>query len=533
MDKRNNYLDCKIKIDSLIAFLKHRRYGNVCNRTLNDDISDRYLYEKALYFETCHLAAEAIEKLFQLLSKNNIKNSSHSLNIYLSNSNLSQAAIDKIKFLVQKNDSCFVETRYPDYYGSICDRYELNELLFILNTLLTEANTLGYSFENTFIDSREYGIYSLSDYTLHCKFANYLIDKFSLDKLVNSIGPLYNDFSVQKINDEFKDQRICKQIIIDLINDEKNKNSDDERKNSGSLTQKYAYSDALTKFYTLHWYLENIDRTVYGESGENSTYLETNLSMSFINKKSNDNDIMQNYIYYNACHLAAEAIEKMFKTILLYNGISYEQLKADFGHSFTSMFEKLTENQKQLMYNEALGIYNPTNIKKLGSKPNKPEKPQKKFDKNDYEHLYTFDGDDIKDDVIKSVLNSDDEEKGWQEHFKDFFIVKKRIGEMYLKKVLVIMDKAFIETRYPEQFSINFNYKYNLNYMIEILKSLRHISELIFEIWRYKSYGINEMVDYEMNIAKEAHSNLEFEQVESKDRLGNNKYHIIDEQKTY
>lgn len=533
-EKRNVYLDCKVKINSLIIFLKYRRYPNASNTLLDENITDRKLYEKALYFEACHLASEVIEKLLQLLSMTNIKNKSHSLIIYFENANMSKENKDKITHLIQKNDNCFVETRYPDYYKEICDKYDLNELFEIINILLKEANNLGFLFEEAYTDCEDYGIYNLNDSSLHAEFLNYLIGKYTLNKLYDSISHSYDNFNDQNINNEFNGKKISKEIIITLIIDKKYENSYDDRKISGTLIQKYAYRDACVKFYTLHWYLENIDRIVYGESGENPTYLETNLEMNFINKKSQDKDIMQNYIYYNACHLASEAIEKMFKAILLFNGVGYEQLKGNFGHSFASMFDMLTESQKQLMYHEALGIYNPTNIKKLGNKLNKPEKPQKKFDKRDYEHLYTFDLDDMKDELIRGVLSSNNEEKDWQAQFKDFFLVKKRIGEMYLKKVLVIMDKAFIETRYPEQFSINFNYKYNLNYMIEILKALQHIADLIFEIWRYKNYGPSaEIAEYEMNVAKEAHSELVFEQVVSKDRFGKPKYHIIEDQKIY
>lgn len=529
-EKRNVYLDCKVKINSLIIFLKYRRYPKASNILLDENITDRKLYEKALYFEACHLASEVIEKLLQLLSITNIKNKSHSLIIYYENANISKENKDKMTHLIHKNDNCFVETRYPDYYKEICDKYDLNELLEIINILLKEANNLGFVFEETFNDCENYGIYNLNDSILYAKFLDYLIDKYTLNKLYESIISSYDNFDDQNINAEFDRKKISKEIIISLIIDKKYENSDVDRKISGTLIQKYAYRDACAKYYTLHWYLENIDRIVYGESGENPTYLETNLEMNFINKKSQDNDIMQNYIYYNACHLAAEAIEKMFKSILLYNGIDYEQLKGNFGHSFVSMFDMMTTAQKQLMYNEALSIYNPMHIKGLGTKPNKPDKPLKRMNSNDLEHLYTFDKEDMSDETIANAVKLIDESKEWNEKGKNLFILQKRIGEMYLKKVLEIMDKAFIETRYPEQFSINFNYKYNLNYLLEILKALEHMSRIIFEIWRYKN---DDMDDYEMTIAKEAHPELLFEESGYKSAMGNSKFHIVDNDKIY
>jgi len=529
-EKRNVYLDCKVKINSLIIFLKYRRYPNASNTLLDENITDRKLYEKSLYFEACHLASEVIEKLLQLLSMTNIKNKSHSLIIYFENTNMSKENKDKITHLIQKNDNCFVETRYPDYYKSICDKYDLNELFEIINVLLKEANNLGFLFEESFTICEEYGIYNLNDNSLHDKFLVYLIGKYTLDKLYKSINSSYNNFDDQNINNEFNGKKMSKEIIISLIIDKKYGNSNDDRKISGTLIQKYAYSDALTKFYTLHWYLESIDRIVYSESGENPTYLETNLEMNFINKKSQDKDILQNYIYYNACHLAAEAIEKMFKAILLYNGIDYEQLKGNFGHSFGSMFSMLTNAQKQLMYNEALSIYNPMHIKSLGTKPNKPDKPLKRMNANDRENLCVIDAEDMNDEIIANAVNLINESEEWDDIGKNHFALQKRIGEMYLEKVLEIMDKAFIETRYPEQFSINFNYKYNLNYLLEILKALEHISRIVFEIWRYKNDDIN---DYEMAIAKEAHRELLLEKSGYKDALGNQMYHIVEEQKTY
>ena len=529
-EKRNVYLDCKVKVDSLIIFLKYRRYPNAINTLLDENITDRKLYEKALYFEACHLASEVIEKLLQLLSMTNIKNKSHSLISYLENANMSKESKDKITHLIQKNDNCFVETRYPDYYKEICDKYDLNELFEIINVLLKEANNLGFLFEEIFTDCENYGIYNLNDSSLHAEFLNYLIGKYTLNKLYDSISHSYDNFNVQNINNEFNGKKISKEIIISLIIDKKYENSDDDRKISGTLIQKYAYRDACVKFYTLHWYLENIDRIVYGESGDNPTYLETNLEMNFINRKSQDKDIMQNYIYYNACHLAAEAIEKMFKAILLYNGIDYEQLKGNFGHSFGSMFNMLTNAQKQLMYSEALSVYNPMHIKSLGTKPNKPDKPLKRMKANDLERLYTFDEEDMIDETIANSVKLIDESKEWREKGKNLFILQKRIGEMYLEKVLEIMDKAFIETRYPEQFSINFNYKYNLNYLLEILKALEHISRIVFEIWRYMN---DDMDDYEMTIAKEAHPELLFEESGYKSALGNPKFHIIDDEKIH
>ena len=342
--KKNIYLDCEVKINSLIIFLKHRRYSTVYNRLMNENITDLQLYEKSLYFEACHLASEIIEKLFQLLSKDNQKNVNHSLITYFNNSNISEDCIDKIRRLIIKNDNCFVETRYPDYFNFKNDEYDLDELLCIVNELLKEASKLGYILDYNFLKSEEYEIFSLKSYDFYNRILDRLISKYSLEKIENYI---YNDIADELIIQELNSYNIDKQIIRVLINDRNASVYD--RQISGTLKQKYAYSDAKVKYYTLDWYLSNIDRIVYGESGENMNDLETSLYMNFINKKSNDNEILQNYIYYNACHLASEAIEKMFKAILLYNGIDYEKIKTLIGHSFKSMFETLIENQKKFI----------------------------------------------------------------------------------------------------------------------------------------------------------------------------------------
>lgn len=77
-------------------------------------MGDLELYEKSLYYEGCHLISELIEKLLQLLDKNEIKNKNHSLITYFKNINYTESNYLEIENLVNKNDNCFVETRYSE-----------------------------------------------------------------------------------------------------------------------------------------------------------------------------------------------------------------------------------------------------------------------------------------------------------------------------------------------------------------------------------------------------------------------------------
>ena len=371
MNKNNLVLDIKVKYDALKLFFINRRYPTIVDRKVNNDIGDLELYEKSLYYEGCHLISELIEKLLQLLGQNEIKNKNHSLITYFQNINYTGSNYIEIEKLINRNDSCFIETRYPDYY--VTNEYDINELLLILSSLFKEAERQGYNFNYDLSNNAlDYGIVDGKLLELYNKTILSLIEKYGLNRLCDDIDwELYpHRFKSEEINKAISSAGLSDTMIIKLMPGY----NEYDHKQSGTLQQKYAYNDANAKFYTLDWYLSSIDRILYGESGENNTYLETNLSMNFVNKKSSHEEYEKNYVYYNACHLASEAIEKMFKAILLYNGLNYDDIRNNYGHSFLKMFDALTNNQKEFMYSRVLLHFSLEQIKKIGLKPEKNQK---------------------------------------------------------------------------------------------------------------------------------------------------------------
>ena len=128
------------------------------------------------------------------------------------------------------------------------------------------------------------------------------------------------------------------------------------------------------------------------------------------------------------------------------------------------------------------------------------------------------------DDSLMSIIQQAESSEEWEPVGIAINAISYKKGKEYLRKILSIMDKSFVETRYPEQYSVNFNYKYYLNVMLELLQCLKLIADIQYEIWR--DINDHSFLERTMLIAAEAHPEYEYILESHKSPDGENMYRI-------
>ena len=338
----------------------------------------------------------------------------------------------------------FVDLRYPEISKN-CDYYNLD---IILSICISINFTLKSKMEESkILDSERKNI---SDY----------LEKIEKD-------------SEQPINKVFDNEV----VVLDrpLTNFESRKNISSNKAKYDAI---FYYMFGVEQFYssgkTDYWAsLGDILRT-------------TSLTREKVNKKSNDKSIYENYLYYQACHLASDYIEHSLKLLLLDSGKTYKEIKEQYSHDFKSMFYALPIVSQNDLKN-VVSYFNETYLNKattLGSNFRDVIKYSKEEQKEIKDLWYWS---DLK---VKETLgeNLTEEEINFLQKYEEQFLdeeameLRKREYESenqlkidkYFEQLLTQVSDAFKITRYPDFYNYNLDYKYCLKFLLafaEVLSS--------------------------------------------------------------
>lgn len=338
----------------------------------------------------------------------------------------------------------FVDLRYPEISKN-CNYYNLDIILSIcisINFALKSKME-----ESKILDSERKNI---SEY---------------LEKIEND--------SEQPINKVFDNEV----VVLDrpLTNFESRKNISSNKAKYNAI---FYYMYGVEQFYssgkTDYWAsLGDILRT-------------TSLTREKVNKKSNDKSIYENYLYYQACHLASDYIEHSLKLLLLDSGKTYKEIKEQYSHDFKSMFYALPIDSQNELKN-VVSYFNETYLNKAttsGSNFRDVIKYSKEEQKEIKDLWYWG---DLK---AKETLgeNLTDEELNFLQKYEEQFLdeeameLRKREYESenqlkidkYFEQLLTQISDAFKITRYPDFYNYNLDYKYCLKFLLafaEVLSS--------------------------------------------------------------
>ena len=250
--------------------------------------------------------------------------------------------------------------------------------------------------------------------------------------------------------------------------------------------RKMAFSNKA-KYMTLFWYMYGVEQ--FYLSGKTDYWASigdllqtTSLKREKVSTKSNDKSIYDNYLYYQACHLASEYIEHSLKKILLENGYTYKDVKDNYSHNFDSMFYALPQDVQNRLKN-VVSYFNDDYLSKAvrqsadfrdDIKRTDEEKQDIKdlwrwadlcykkdyepdqLTKEELEFIKTFD-----EKVIKNIGNN-----------SDYYEKLRNLQDKYFPGILNKIKNAFKETRYPDFYNFNLDYKYCLKFLLAFSETL-------------------------------------------------------------
>ena len=210
----------------------------------------------------------------------------------------------------------------------------------------------------------------------------------------------------------------------------------------------------------------------------------TSLSRERVNKKSNDKSIYENYLYYQACHLASDYIEHSLKLLLLDSGKTYKDIKEQYSHDFKSMFYALPIDSQNELKN-VVSYFNESYLDKA-SVPSSNFRDVIKHSKEEQEEireLWQWSDLKAKETAGESLT---EEESAFLKKYEEQFLdeketeSRKRLYEQehqlkidkYFDQLLNQISDSFKITRYPDFYNFNLDYKYCLKFLLAFAESL-------------------------------------------------------------
>ncbi len=246
----------------------------------------------------------------------------------------------------------------------------------------------------------------------------------------------------------------------------------------------------VAKYEALMWYMYGMEE--FYLSGKRDYWATlgdilhtTSITRERISSKSNDKAVYENYLYYQACHMASDFIEHSLKLLLLNNGYTYKVIKEQFGHDFKKMYDALTESEKKDI-KTVVAYFNETYLQNASVqksdfrdviKHSDEEKGEsKKFKKfvdlslkRDCGEILTLE----EDDYISNYLQENFSEENIIKQNEEFQNQQKELSDKYFDKILTQVSDAFKFTRYPDFYNYNMDYKYCLKFLLAFAQELQ------------------------------------------------------------
>lgn len=246
----------------------------------------------------------------------------------------------------------------------------------------------------------------------------------------------------------------------------------------------------VAKFEALMWYMYGMEefylsgkRDYWATLGD--VLYTTSITRERISSKSNDKAVYENYLYYQACHMASDFIEHSLKLLLLNNGYTYKDIKEQFGHDFKKMYYALTETEKKdirgivfyfnenYLQNASAQNSNFRDVIKYSVEEKEETKKIKKFVdltlKRDFGETLTPEEEEYINNYLEENLSEENlikRNEVYQNH-------KQELSDKYFDKILTQVSDAFKFTRYPDFYNYNMDYKYCLKFLLAFAQELQ------------------------------------------------------------
>lgn len=222
----------------------------------------------------------------------------------------------------------------------------------------------------------------------------------------------------------------------------------------------------ISKYEALTWFLYGIEEFSFNKKINYNISLKEILyklpmTREKVNKDSNDKSLYNNYLYYQGCHLASEYIEHSLKLILINSGLTYDTIKNKYGHDLKKMYDVLPDEIKSDL-KKVTSYFDESYLEKVSN-------PKSQFR-----------------DVIKIKEKQKDEECSQNQ---------QELSDKYFEKILSQISNAFKETRYPDFYNFNLDYKYCLKFLLAFAQELASNIENILDI-TYLDENINNNWQY-------------------------------------
>lgn len=218
----------------------------------------------------------------------------------------------------------------------------------------------------------------------------------------------------------------------------------------------------------------------------------TKLFREKVNGKSNDKSMYENYLYYQACHLASEYIEHSFKVLLLHEGYTYKEIKEQFSHDFKSMYEALPEESKEEIQS-VVSYFNEDYLKK-SSTPNSNFRDVIKLSTEEKQRISDlWKWADIRAKMDHTPDSITPEEERFIREYEKEHLTEEKLKESnenynlelqdkkgkYFESIFAQISGAFKVTRYPDFYNYNLEYKYCLKILLSFSETLMHEIERV------------------------------------------------------
>lgn len=268
------------------------------------------------------------------------------------------------------------------------------------------------------------------------------------------------------------------------------------------------------KYEALMWYMYGMEefyltgKSDYWASLGDILYT-TSITRERINKKSNDKAVYENYLYYQACHMASDFIEHSLKLLLLNSGYTYKEIKEQFGHDFKNMYYALTELEQKdisgiLSYFNENYLQNAARqnsdfrdvIKHTPEEKEETKKIKRFIDlsvKRDFGETLTPE----EEDYINKYLAENLSEKNLVKRNDEYQKQQQELSEKYLDGILTQIADAFKFTRYPDFYNYNMNYKYCLKFLLAFAQGLQSNIERNLNVTYYPepNFDLNSLIN--------------------------------------
>lgn len=344
--------------------------------------------------------------------------------------------------------SSFVDLRYPEISEN-CNYYNLDIILSICKNLRLALQTKME--ESRILDD----------------------EKKSIDEYVSQII----------VDDE---QPIVTNTNLEISLIDKPLTAFEDKKNIAS--NKAKYNAIFYYMYGVEEFFMSGKRNYWASLGD--ILRTTSLTRERVNKKSNDKSIYENYLYYQACHLASDYIEHSLKLLLLDSGKTYKDIKEQYSHDFKSMFYALPIDSQQELKNVVV-YFNEAYLYKA-SVPSSNFRDVIKLSKEEQREireLWQWADLKVKETAGESLT---EEETTFLRKYEEPFLddkqmeSRKRLYEQehqlkidkYFDQLLNQISDSFKITRYPDFYNFNLDYKYCLKFLLAFAETLNSEIEL-------------------------------------------------------